>query len=295
VSEPSKEALEAADWLRAQPLSQRGHYHQVAELLDRFASERAASGDWQQGYEAAKKAAADVAEAGLVRVDLGGDVHHVPANWFARGLVLDIRDNILALTAGSKPAPDLIRGPAPSVDEITAADDGSGFAAQDHLAGSSPALTERARAFVNDAGPLYSPSPWHIVGSLDAAAQAIAAFAQSEREAAAAEARRAAIEECAQQVGSGRWMCSENCEGPQRIRALASPAPQERTMNDDQIKHMVQRFLSWPLPKDFSPDGGISAKRPNYAPEIEWTPSGTNLLTATQAEAMVRYMLEGCP
>lgn len=64
-------------------------------------------------------------------------------------------------------------------------------------------------------------------------------------------------------------------------------------MTDEQIKHMVDRFLRWRLPKDFSPDGGISAVRPNYAPEAEWTLSGTNLLNAQQATEMVRYMLEG--
>lgn len=66
-------------------------------------------------------------------------------------------------------------------------------------------------------------------------------------------------------------------------------------MTDEQIKHMVNRFLTWRLPEDFAPDGGITAKRPNYGPGVEWTPVGTNLLTAAQAEAMVRYMLEGMP
>jgi hypothetical protein len=66
-------------------------------------------------------------------------------------------------------------------------------------------------------------------------------------------------------------------------------------MTEDQIKHMVDRFLSWPLPKDFAPDNGISAKRPNYSPDVEWTPSGTNLFDAQQATEMVRYMLQGLP
>ncbi|MES2030806.1 MAG: hypothetical protein V4477_16625 [Pseudomonadota bacterium] len=66
-------------------------------------------------------------------------------------------------------------------------------------------------------------------------------------------------------------------------------------MTEDQIKHMVNRFLSWKLPTNFNPDNGISAKRPNYAPEVEWAPSGTNLFDATQADTMVRYMIEGFP
>lgn len=59
-------------------------------------------------------------------------------------------------------------------------------------------------------------------------------------------------------------------------------------MTDEQIKHMVNRFLAWKLPDDFGPDGGVS-KAPGSQPV------GTNLLTATQAEAMVRHMLEGMP
>jgi hypothetical protein len=74
-------------------------------------------------------------------------------------------------------------------------------------------------------------------------------------------------------------------------------------MTDDQIKHMVNRFLNWRLPADFSPDCGISFK-PEYnvkynasrgLPPERHQPVGTNLLAATQAEAMVRYMLEGLP
>lgn len=66
-------------------------------------------------------------------------------------------------------------------------------------------------------------------------------------------------------------------------------------MTDDQIKHMTDRFLTWKLPSNFNPDGGISVRRPNYAPEVVWEPVGTNLLDATQAEAMIRHMVEGLP
>lgn len=62
-------------------------------------------------------------------------------------------------------------------------------------------------------------------------------------------------------------------------------------MTDEQIKHMVNRFLGWRLPENFSPDGGISFK-------VSWNafpPIGTNLLDAAQAEVMVRYMVEGMP
>lgn len=60
-------------------------------------------------------------------------------------------------------------------------------------------------------------------------------------------------------------------------------------MTDDQIKHMVDRFLSWKLPSDFAPDGGVTLT-PRYTGA-----TGTNLLDATQADAMIRFMVEGLP
>ena len=63
-------------------------------------------------------------------------------------------------------------------------------------------------------------------------------------------------------------------------------------MTEDQIKHMVNRFLSWRLPEAFNPDGGIRFDKAYRSPH---GPSGTNLLAATQAEDMVRHMLEGLP
>lgn len=65
-------------------------------------------------------------------------------------------------------------------------------------------------------------------------------------------------------------------------------------MTEAQIKHMVSRFLGWTLPANFNPDAGISYQRPNY-PVSHPGPSGTNLLDATQAEAMVRHMIAGLP
>jgi hypothetical protein len=67
-------------------------------------------------------------------------------------------------------------------------------------------------------------------------------------------------------------------------------------MTDEQIKHMVDRFLRWRLPENFSPDAGISFKaafNEHTAHPMKHEPSGTNLFDATQAEAMVRFMVEG--
>lgn len=64
------------------------------------------------------------------------------------------------------------------------------------------------------------------------------------------------------------------------------------------IKKAVDRFLGWRLPKDFSPDCGISFKResdyehPTYG-RSKYEPTGTNLLTAEQAKAMFEYVLDG--
>lgn len=67
-------------------------------------------------------------------------------------------------------------------------------------------------------------------------------------------------------------------------------------MTDDQIKYMTERFLRWRLPADFHPDCGISFE-PHYNQDTPWPathePVGTNLLDATQAEAMVRFLVEG--
>ena len=57
------------------------------------------------------------------------------------------------------------------------------------------------------------------------------------------------------------------------------------------IEKMVNRFLGWKLPKDFSPDAGISFKPTKPYEEPEW-PVGTNLLTADQAKHMFEYVME---
>lgn len=57
------------------------------------------------------------------------------------------------------------------------------------------------------------------------------------------------------------------------------------------IKRYVDRFLAWKLPGDFTPDGGITFDSSRVHPN-HW-PSGTNLLDARQAEAMLRHVLGG--
>ena len=69
-------------------------------------------------------------------------------------------------------------------------------------------------------------------------------------------------------------------------------------INDEQIKYMVDRFLEWRLPENFNPDAGISFKpkfNEDTAHPMKHEPIGTNLFDATQAEEMVRYLLDGMP
>ena len=69
-------------------------------------------------------------------------------------------------------------------------------------------------------------------------------------------------------------------------------------MTEDQIKHMVERFLGWPLPDDFNPDAGISFE-PTYTGVggslMKHEPVGTNLLNYNQAKSMVLHMLADLP
>jgi len=69
-------------------------------------------------------------------------------------------------------------------------------------------------------------------------------------------------------------------------------------MTDEQIKYMTERFLTWKLPMLFAPDGGITFEhfRNVGTPyEARNEPTGTNLLHAGQAEAMIRHLVAGLP
>ena len=66
--------------------------------------------------------------------------------------------------------------------------------------------------------------------------------------------------------------------------------------SETQIKYMANRFLQWKLPKNFSPDGGVTfdpIMNAGTQYEMRREPTGTNLLDAMQAEEMVRFISEG--
>lgn len=61
------------------------------------------------------------------------------------------------------------------------------------------------------------------------------------------------------------------------------------------IGEMVNRFLGWELPQDFAPDGGITFQResdaepPILGRRLQFQPTGTNLLNASQAAQMFEH------
>lgn len=77
------------------------------------------------------------------------------------------------------------------------------------------------------------------------------------------------------------------------FHATAQIADALEERNAPSINKMVDKFLAWPLPTDFGPDGGISFKNEpdarGYAPS--W-PVGTNLFTADQAWQMFEHVLK---
>ena len=61
----------------------------------------------------------------------------------------------------------------------------------------------------------------------------------------------------------------------------------------DELQELVNRFLAWKLPTDFYPDCHIHfdrEKAEKWGPQL-W-PSGTNLLNADQARAMLEHVTE---
>jgi hypothetical protein len=58
------------------------------------------------------------------------------------------------------------------------------------------------------------------------------------------------------------------------------------------IERLVERFLSWPLPKTFAPDCGITfTHKPDARGYMPSWPVGTNLFTADEARAMFEHVL----
>lgn len=88
------------------------------------------------------------------------------------------------------------------------------------------------------------------------------------------------------------------CANELEAALLSTPARTHEAGGEGvDIAVMVNRFLGWRVPDDFTPDGGVIFKpieHPDDATVREncW-PTGTNLLSATQAKAMFEYVLAG--
>lgn len=78
-----------------------------------------------------------------------------------------------------------------------------------------------------------------------------------------------------------------------RDKAMAYVPKADPQATKPLIDQMVDRFLGWKLPEDFSPDGGISFK-PTFNEgtpfEMRHDPCGTNLFHAGQAKAMLEHV-----
>ena len=89
---------------------------------------------------------------------------------------------------------------------------------------------------------------------------------------------------------SQSWSADEDGDCPNDAHEMCSDLNSAFYMGQErQTKELVDRFLAWPLPRDFGPDAGI-AFTPSTHPH-GW-PTGTNLFTADQARAMLNYLFD---
>lgn len=88
-------------------------------------------------------------------------------------------------------------------------------------------------------------------------------------------------------------LASENIVTAEALPALATRAPAAPAVAQVDIDAAVSRFLGWRLPDDFAPDNGISytpiQRQPGWTHDMH--PTGTNLLNAAQARAMLLHVL----
>jgi len=87
--------------------------------------------------------------------------------------------------------------------------------------------------------------------------------------------------EALEKIGNQWAKITEMRQAIEAVIAIAKRAVEPAEVTDE----MVNRFLSWQLPSDFNPDGGIvfDRRRPG--------PVGTNLFTATQARQMLHHVI----
>lgn len=82
----------------------------------------------------------------------------------------------------------------------------------------------------------------------------------------------------------------DEANGKLKQAPAALPKPPLGSSHFPSLDEMVTRFLGWRLPDDFFPDCGVTFVKPNHP--LSW-PTGTNLLHAGQAKAMLTHILTG--
>lgn len=97
-------------------------------------------------------------------------------------------------------------------------------------------------------------------------------------------------------IARHQWDFVNDCPASETM-TLGEPPAGPHPLSD--VQPIVERFLSWRLPEDFQPDNGIKFY-PVYnvehmasqgKPPMRHEPTGTNLFSYDQAEAMIRHIL----
>lgn len=111
-----------------------------------------------------------------------------------------------------------------------------------------------------------------------------------------------------QYIEYGKWQYTEKFDDAELLEYIKQQYPQFKLEPLYATPHpapdidtLVDRFLGWKLPNDFAPDGGItfdSEYNKEYMasigkPPMKHEPTGTNLFNASQAKAMLQYVLAG--
>lgn len=80
-------------------------------------------------------------------------------------------------------------------------------------------------------------------------------------------------------------------EAERQHKNLVEAIAQERAEHERDRAELVDRFLRWPLPRTVFTDAGTGTVASSQRPE-NWSASGTNLLTADEARAMLAFVLD---
>lgn len=138
-----------------------------------------------------------------------------------------------------------------------------------------------------------SPSGiWHLVASSDEGGGQSPGCHHDHKSPLEASECEEAQRLCGQITGFP-WVSPAEEAAKEEANERAELARLQKKYGVDVTDLMVSRFLGWRLPDSFNPDGGIKFTPPGLdgCGYIQNWPSGTNLLTAEEARAMLRHVL----